>query len=283
MPPVSKTRPFFYDNISLKLRVLLVLEKEHPRRLHLDEIASKLPDFDRNVLRVALSRAKAVDSVDKDSAGRWGLVMVSGRDAVRVQDKTWLEWLDRNAVCPCVEDGADALDAWRRQIPRQDGEAKSFENWLLVEMVRRLRGLDAGPIRTNGTLPGLERDYDMGTVVASLKGRKAASGSISPDIAVGLGPLADDLVVNIEIKTQGMDNKVYLDDVRLVKHHNESEPKPNYRACFLWIGLASVAEEEHFEKKARKVSRRVSELTGLSIKPTFLRPWLAYFVTTCVA
>ena len=196
-----------------------------------------------------------------------------------MDDQTWISWLDDKTVRPSLEDGAEALDAWRTQQPTKQGEAKNFENWLLVEMVLRLRRLGAGPIRTNGTLPSVERGYEGRP---PLKGRKSASGSISPDIAVGLKPVADDLVVNVEIKTQGMDNKVYLDDVRLVKFHNENEPKPQYRACFLWVGLASTEEERHFEKKAGKVARRVSDLTGLDLQPVFIRPWLAYLLTTCV-
>ena len=196
-----------------------------------------------------------------------------------MEDSTWIKWLDDQVVRPSLEDGTPALEAWRSQIPTRQGEAKNWENWLLVEMVCRLRRLGVERIRTNGTLPGIERGYRDRP---QLKGRKKASGSISPDIAVYLKPLDENLVVNVEIKTQGMDNKVYVDDVRLVKFHNQHEPKLHYRACFLWAGLASVEKQEHFEKKARKVARRVSEATGLDLNPHYVRPWLAYLITTCV-
>lgn len=191
-------------------------------------------------------------------------------------DVDWIHWLQNKVVRPTLVEGRESLDAWRRQRPTKADKVKNFENWALVELVKRLSAEGAREIRTNGTIR--KRSYDTRP---KLKGRKAQAGSISPDIAVDLGGIDDGLVVNIEMKTQ-FAKQDYLDDVRLVHHHNLNEANVLYRSCFLWIGVGLPDEDEDFGKAAHKVADRVGREAGVDVEAVFVEPWLAYLLTTTV-
>jgi hypothetical protein len=71
---------------------------------------------------------------------------------------TWLRALDE-LVVDVLSTRAETLEHWRQQVPTGGNRVKNFENWLLVELVHRLRQADADPIKTNGYVEGWRLSY----------------------------------------------------------------------------------------------------------------------------
>ena len=87
----------------------------------------------------------------------------------------------------------DVLQHWREQVPTLGNRVKNFENWLLVELVHKLRVEGADPIKTNGFLPDWRPTYwnksDRFLRVQEylrscrFKGPKIDVKSLSPDLS----------------------------------------------------------------------------------------------------
>jgi hypothetical protein len=121
-----------------------------------------------------------------------------------------------------LEENFEVLDNWRKQELTTSHWVKNFENWILVELVNQL--LKSGmikeengkkKIRTNGFIDNL----DLKEKPSDLKGPKAGSTSLSPDLSF---ETTDGLILDIEIKTQGHPQEIE-DDVKIVKFLNEKK------------------------------------------------------------
>jgi hypothetical protein len=139
-------------------------------------------------------------------------------------------------IVKILEENFEALDNWRKQELTTSHWVKNFENWILVELVNQL--LKSGmikeengkkKIRTNGFIDNL----DLKEKPSDLKGPKAGSTSLSPDLSF---ETTDGLILDIEIKTQGHPQEIE-DDVKIVKFLNEKKIS-SHKALFLWIVLA---------------------------------------------
>jgi len=185
-----------------------------------------------------------------------------------------IKLLDRvkSMVDKLLGERSDVLDHWRRQRLTTSGRVKNFENWILVELVHQLwnSGI-VKQIRTNGTVEG--RSY-TGNPLSS--GRKAQSGSLSPDLAIRT---TKDFILDIEIKTQVSPQSV-INDIIIVKNHNEKEAKSNYRACFLWIVVAPCDStlEKRVWKSVEGIKAKVNRELRVNIEEYKIKPWLHYYI-----
>ena len=187
----------------------------------------------------------------------------------------WLPWIDAR-VHEILAGRVNVLDHWRRQVLTTSNRVKNFENWMLVELVHHLQQNGVQEIKTNGYL---ERpSYPIASAKASLQGVKAKSHSISPDLA--FRPFNDALLINAEMKTQTSPQEV-IDDVRLVRYHNQYEINQNHRSCFLWIVVAPADPKLHDRviRSSAKIMERLSrEGIHIKLKAVNENPWLAYCV-----
>lgn len=161
------------------------------------------------------------------------------------------------------------LSSWRRQLPTQQGRAKNFETWIVVELVHHL--LDTGfaeEIRTNGHFATKVRARE----VAGLTGRKAEAKHLSADLSVRV-PSGQRL--SAEIKT-GLAPKEVLNDVRIVRHYNEKGVAD--RAEFGWIVLLPAGDEmwrsamKTFEKTWAALAKECED--DFLLTRTDVTPWL---------
>lgn len=187
----------------------------------------------------------------------------------------WLRWTDER-VREILERHAEVLDHWRDQTLTKSNRIKNFENWVLVELVHRLREDGIREIKTNGYL---ERpSYPIEKMKTGLRGTKRKSHSISPDLSFRLLP--ENWLVNAEIKTQSASQPV-IDDVMLVKFHNQNEKNRNCRACFIWVVVAPADQvlQRRVLRSVEKIREKLAR-TGIKLEPRTCdgRPWLVYCV-----
>jgi len=119
---------------------------------------------------------------------------------------------------------AQTLQDWRQQVPTGGNRVKNFENWLLVELVHRLRQAGANPVKTNGHMDGWRPSFWIKEKrftrlqdwlrQQKVKGPKLDGGSIGPDVSVMLR--SHQSPINIEIKTQ-LSRQELLVDALVVK------------------------------------------------------------------
>ena len=184
-----------------------------------------------------------------------------------------LDWFEK-IVNNLLIDQAKILDNWRKQTLTKSQRVKNFENWLLVELVCKLQEKGVKNIKTNGIIQ--PRSYKE---MPKLKGRKGKSHSISPDISFKFPD--SDLILNVEIKTQSGFQEI-INDIVLVKHHNNEEKLLNYKSCFLWVIISpndhvlSQRVWSNTEKAIEKIHMQI----GVALKLIEINPWLKYCLAT---
>jgi hypothetical protein len=173
---------------------------------------------------------------------------------------------------------AATLQSWREPLPSQGNRVKNFENWVLLELVHKLRVAGADPIRTNGFFPGWRPSYwndshrfrplQRYLVKNKLDGPKANVKSISPDLSF-FWPRRR-IPLNVEIKTQ-MSPKEILTDMAIAGFHNSHETRKAYQTAFLWVLLEPELEpfRRRFRQSLVKTQMRAKSQFGvrLELKP----------------
>lgn len=191
---------------------------------------------------------------------------------------TWLDWIE-GEVRGLLTERAGVLAHWRQQKLTTANRVKNFENWILVELVHRFFTAGVPELKTNGYLDDAHRpSWPRERAKRVLKGVKGSSSAISPDIAFPLP--SGSPIVNVEMKTQTASQEV-LDDLRLVRFHNENEREPNYHACCVWVVIEP--EDPEYQRRVRSSTDKIVERAGREGMAVSLRavdgvPWLRFAV-----
>ena len=196
----------------------------------------------------------------------------------------WIESIT-GQVRDVLEGNVQALQHWREQVPAQNHRVKNFENWVLVELVHRLRQSGAQPIKTNGYINDTWRPrYTVAEVqkemrAEGLRGPKTRVGSLSADVSFVRPPKDEPL--NLEIKTQ-TDIQEVLTDLVIVRTHNRLEPRRDYRAAFIWVVIEPLDEKyaRGVRKTVEKIRRRAAKLgADMALRPVGKGGGIIYGVT----
>jgi hypothetical protein len=161
-----------------------------------------------------------------------------------------------------LEKNKPVLSNWRKQEPTQSGRIKNFENWLIVELVHRLRESGfVSRIRTNGHYA----DEKVKTRnVKGLAGTKSKATHLSADIAAIC--VEDGRILNAEIKT-GLSPKEIMDDIRIVQYYcSNKDLKIADKSEFGWVVI--LPEEDKENVSAKKTYTKIIEKIKSS-HPTF--------------
>jgi hypothetical protein len=189
------------------------------------------------------------------------------------------KWI-KNIVFELLSERLDILDQWRNQDLTTSERVKNFENWLLVELVYRLRKAGIKDIKTNGYFRERPSYYKRDHAKEALRGVKSKSHSISPDLTFKLPD--GNGILQAEIKTQTSPQSI-IDDIRLVKFHNDHELNPNYRAFFLWVIAAPNSDK--FITRVRRSNAKIkdklaSEGIDIEVMDFPNTNWLYYCIAT---
>jgi hypothetical protein len=173
----------------------------------------------------------------------------------------------KNLTQQILKEKSNILDHWRKHHLDESHRPKKFENWFVVELVNKLwiSGL-IEEIKTNPDVKELKRSY------------AGDFANKTPDISI---KTKEGFTLDIEIKTQ-VEPKKILNDILIVKHHNEKEKNKNYRACFLWIVLAPQNSDfaQRVWKSVEGVKSRAKEEIGVNIEEFKVEEWLRYYIAT---
>jgi hypothetical protein len=139
----------------------------------------------------------------------------------------------RHLVVSLLKARTRTLATWRKQVPTKGQRTKSFENWLLVELVGLIgRERPDAKVRTNGYVGTECEPKNRCRVQPTLRGRKRNANTLSPDLSV----LHDGFAAHCELKT-GLGGIDLLDDMEIVRDYNRHDAAKRSTACLVWAIL----------------------------------------------